>query len=75
MSVSRLTGVQLLVFLCSSISVMLFDNPRINTLFLLSSFCFNTGFICNLLVAHNDSRTEQIYGFTTIEAESEGWIP
>ena len=60
MSVSWLTGVQLVVFFCFSISVVLFDNPRIskclNILFLLSPhLCFIKGFICGLSIARNDS--------------------
>ena len=60
MSVSRLTGIQLMVFYCSSILVVFFDNPRISkwlkTLFLLSPhLCFIIGFICDLFVARNDS--------------------
>ena len=60
MSVSRLTGVQLVVFFCSSILVILFDNPGIskclNTFFLLSPhLCIIIGVICDLSVARNDS--------------------
>ena len=60
MSVSRLTGIQLLVFACSSIPVVLFDNPGISkfvsTLFLLSQYlCFVTDFFCDLFVARNNS--------------------
>ena len=60
MSVSQLTGVQLVVFFCSSTPVVLFDNPRVsnylNTLFLVSPHhCFIIGFICDLFVARNDS--------------------
>ena len=60
MFVSRLTGAQLVVFFCSSIPVVLFDNPGIskclNTLCLLSPhLCFMTGFMYDLFVAHNDS--------------------
>ena len=64
---------------------MLFDTLGIsrclNTLFLLSPhLCFIIGFICDLFVARNDSwktptRTEQIHGFTTMEAEGDGWDP
>ena len=74
MSVFRLTGFQLMFFFCSSIPVVLFDNPGIskclNTLFLLGPhLCFIIGFISDLSVARNDSwiskktstRTEQIY--------------
>ena len=62
MSVSRLTGVQLVVFFCSTIPVVLFDNPGIskclNTLFLSSPYLgFITGFISDLTVARNDSWT------------------
>ena len=73
MSVSQLTGVQLVDFVCSSIPLVLFDNPEIfkyvNTMFLLSPhFCLKIGFICDLSAARNDSwmsrknstRTEQI---------------
>ena len=82
MSVSRLTGVQLvLFFFCSNIPG-LFDNTGIskclNTLFLLSPYlCFIKCFFCDLVVARNNSwmktatRTEKIYAFTTMEAESE----
>ena len=60
MSVSWLTGVQLVVLFCSSIPVVLFDKPWIakylNTLYLLSPhLCFIIGFICDLFVARNDS--------------------
>ena len=49
-----------LFFLCSSIPVVLFDNPRIseclNTLFLYSPhLCFIIGFISDLSAACNDS--------------------
>ena len=77
-----------MVFFSSSIPMVLFDNPGIskclNTLFLLSPhFCVIIGFICDLYVARNDSwmrfktstRTKQIYVFTTMEADSEGWDP
>ena len=60
MSVSWLTGVQVVVFLCYC-TLVLFDNLGIsqclNTLFLLTTqLCFIIGFICVLSVAHNDSR-------------------
>ena len=74
MPVSQLIGVQLVVFVCSSIPVVLFDNPGmfkcLNTLFLLRpNLCFIIGFICDLFVVLNDSwirlktstRTEHIY--------------
>ena len=65
MSVFRLTGVQLVGFFCSSIPVVLFDNPGIskclNTLFLLSShLCIIKGFI-DLFVARNDSSQSALY--------------
>ena len=88
MSVSRPTGDQLEVFYCSSIPVMMFDTPGIsmclNILFLLClHLCFIIGFICNIFVARHalwmryktPTRTKQIYGFTTLEAEDEGWDP
>ena len=52
----------MVVFVCSSIPVVLFDNPGIskflNTWFLLSAhLCFIIiDFICDLFVACNDSR-------------------
>ena len=49
MSVSRLIGVQLVVFFCSSIPVVLLDNPSSPDL------CFIIGFFCDLSVARNDS--------------------
>ena len=75
--VSRPIGVQLVVFLCPSIPVVLFDIPEmskcLNTLYLLSPPIFIIkGFICDLFVARNNSmhelkkkskRTEQICGF------------
>ena len=85
MSVCRLTGLQLIGFVCSNVPVVLFDNQEIskclNTLFLLSLYlCFTIVFICDLFIARNDSwmskktstRTKQIYVFTTIEAQGEG---
>ena len=62
MSVSRPIWVQLVVFFCCSIPMVLFDNPGIskcfNMLFLLSPhLCFIIGFICDLFVARNDSWT------------------
>ena len=55
MPVSQSTGIQLVVFFCSSVPVVLFDKCR-NTLFLLSSYLsFIIGFICDLFVARNDS--------------------
>ena len=87
MSVSRLTRFQLVVFFCFSIPVVLFDISGIskcfNTLFLLSPhLCFIIGFVCDSFVARNDSwmsytatRTEQIYVFTTMEAEGESLDP
>ena len=53
-------GLNLVVFVCSSNPVVLFDNPGtskcLNTLFLLSPhLCIIKGFICDLLVARNDS--------------------
>ena len=60
MSVSRLTGVQLVVSFAPVFQWRCFNNPGIsaylNTLFLLGPYlCFVIGFICNLLVARNDS--------------------
>ena len=60
MSFSLLIRVQLVVFVCSSIPVVLFDDPGIskclNILFLLSPYlCFLIGFICDLSVDRNDS--------------------
>ena len=65
MSVSQHNGVQLVVLFCSSIPVVLFDNPGIskchNTLFLLSPhLCFTIGFICDLSVARNGSWMSKI---------------
>ena len=74
MSVSRLTGAQLVVLFCSNLPVVLFDNPGVskclNTLFLLSPR-FIVDFTCDSFVARNDSwewtsiRTEQMYVLTT----------
>ena len=55
-----LFGVQLVVFFCSSILVVLFDTQGIsgclNTLFLLSPhLCLIIGFTCDLFVVRNDS--------------------
>ena len=60
MYVSRLIGVQLLVFFCFSIPAVLFDNPGIskclNMLFLLSPHLYLIiGFICDISVARNGS--------------------
>ena len=65
MSVSRLAGIQLVVFCFSSIPVALFDNhgidlqvsQRIVSVESSSAFklCFILRFICDLFVAHNDS--------------------
>ena len=60
MSVSHSTEVQLVVFLCSSIPVVLFYTSGIskclNRLFLFSPhLCFIIGFICDLFVARNCS--------------------
>ena len=54
----RLTGVQLVGSFCSSIPVLLFDNPGIfnflNTLFQLSHYlCFNIGIIYDLFLARD----------------------
>ena len=59
MSISQLTGSQLVVLFCSSIPVLLFDNPKLskyhNTLVLMSPHIyFIAGFICALFVARND---------------------
>ena len=75
-------------YFCSSIPVVLFDNPEIskclNMLFLLSHhLCFIIGFIFDLFDACYDSwmswkissRTEQLYMFTTMEAEGQCWDP
>ena len=80
LSVSRPTGDQVCFFFCSSIPVVLFDNPGIskclNTLYVLSPhLCFMISFICDLFVTRNGTWTEQIYVFTTREAEGEGWDP
>ena len=66
--------------------MVLFDTAGIfsclDTLFLLSPhLCFIIGFVCDLFVARNDSwmswktstRTKQIYVFTVMEAEGDGW--
>ena len=62
-SVSRLTEDQLVVFFCSSIQVLLFDNTGmyncLNTLFLLSPhLCFIFGFIGDLL-AHLSTKSSR----------------
>ena len=59
MSVSLPTGVQLVIFFCSNIPVVLFDTPVFsdNTLILLSTYlCLIKGIICDLFVARNGSR-------------------
>ena len=60
MHVSRPVGVQLVIFVCSNIPVVLFETSEIskclNTLFLLSpNFCFIKGITCDLFIARNDS--------------------
>ena len=74
MSVAWPTGVQLLVFFCSSVPVVLFDTPgisRCRSQHVLSSpyLCFIIVFICDLFVSRDDplmssktsTRTEQLY--------------
>ena len=51
------TGVQLLVFFCSSVPVVLFDTPGISSrgAFLSSlHLCFIIVFICDLFVSRDD---------------------
>ena len=76
MSISRLTGFQLVVFFCSNPGI----TKCLNTLFLLSPYlCFIIGFICDSSVARNDlwmsKKTKQRYVFTILKAEGEGWDP
>ena len=57
LSVAWPTGVQLLVFFCSSVPVLSFDTPGVgrNTLFLSSPhLCFIIVFICDLFVSRDD---------------------
>ena len=59
MSVSQLTGIELVIFFCSSFPVVSFDTPRVSkslyTLVLLSlHLCVIIGFICDLFVARSD---------------------
>ena len=86
MSLSRLTEVHLAVFFSSSSPVVLFDNPRMSQYVgsvESSSLVHYRLCICDLFVARNDSwmrwktstGTEQIYVFTTVEAEGEAWDP
>ena len=70
-------------FFCSSIPVVVFDNPGIskclNTVISSLHLSFIIGIICDLSVARNDSwippHGPNKYGFTTMEAEGEGWDP
>ena len=74
MSVAWPTGVQLLVFFCSSVPVVLFDtlgSPGVGRNTFLSSphLCFIIVFICDLFVSRDDplmskktsTLTEQLY--------------
>ena len=59
MSVAWPTGVQLLVFFCSSVPMVLFDTPGISRcrsqhVSVESSFCFIIVFICDLFVSRDD---------------------
>ena len=59
MSVAWPTGVQLLVFFCSSVPVVLFDTLGIsgvgrNTFLSSPHLCFITVFICDLFVSRDD---------------------
>ena len=60
MSIAWPTGVQLLVFFCSSVPVVLFDTPGISrcrskhVVSVESSSCFIIVFICYLFVSLDD---------------------
>ena len=59
LSVAWPTGVQLLVFFCSSVPVVLFGNPGSpgvgrNTFLSSPHLCFITAFICDLFVSRDD---------------------
>ena len=59
LSVAWPTGVQLLVFFCSSVPVMLFGTPGIsgagrNTFLSSPHLCFIIVFICDLFVSRDD---------------------
>ena len=47
-------GVQLLVFFCSSVSVVLFDTPGISRCLSSPHLCFIIVFICDLFVSRDD---------------------
>ena len=68
MSISRLTGAQMLVSLFSS-SPVVFDNPGIskfpNVFLLRPHLWFIKGFICDLFAEHSDSSF--VYGFMCLD--------
>ena len=72
MSVAEPTGIQLLVFFCSSVPVVLFDTPGISwcrsqhVVYVESHLCFIIVFIYDLIVSHDDPLTSK-KTFTRIE--------
>ena len=70
MSVAWPTGVQLLVFFCSSVPVVLFDTPGSpgvgrNTFLSSPHLCFITVFICDLSVSRDDPLMNDLHADRT----------